>query len=475
MFVARDRELGVLDDAYRSGAFEMVVVYGRRRIGKTRLIGEFASGKARVHLFSARETTPQDNLAALSRSLLEWCGRDAQAGFADAAPAPVFASFADAFERAFAEAEGERTVLVIDEYPYLAKSYPGVSSILQSLIDARKASSKLMLVLCGSSTSFMRRQVLGEKSPLYGRRTAQIELAPFDYLDANKLLQAGKATRALELYGLVGGVPLYLEQLDGRRTCEWNMAEKMLGLGRFLFAEPENFMLQELQSPASYNAIIDAIAHGRPRPSEIADATGIAPPNVNEYLKTLIELGIVRKDTPVGNAKRKTVVYRLTDNLFRFSHTFVPRYGTAIETGMGGQVAKRIAQREYAGYMGHVFEEVCRQWLARRIAQGGFDLLPSRVGSWWGADPAAREQVDVDVVALGSEQELVAGECKWRSEKVDADVLEELQHRATLVVDRPSRIDLVLFSKSGFTKRCERRAVEAGNVSLVTPDDMLSV
>ncbi|MBQ6390302.1 MAG: ATP-binding protein [Eggerthellaceae bacterium] len=469
--MARTREMSVLEEAYGSGSLEMVVVYGRRRVGKTRLLREFCRGKGSVHFFTARETTAAENLQTLSTSLLSWYDDNADP-FAKAVPTPSFRTFEDAFSHAFAEARENRTVLVIDEYPYLAKSYPGVSSLLQSLIDGAKGASGMMLVLCGSSTSFMREQVLGEKSPLYGRRTAQVRLEPFDYSAAAELLGAVGPERALELYSLVGGVPLYLEQLDGARTVRWNIANRMLGLGRFLYAEPENFMLQEVSAPASYNAVVGAIAHGRPRPSEIADATGIAAPNVSEYLKTLCELGIVRRDTPVGKSNKKKVVYRVSDGLFRFHHTFVSRYAAAIEAGMAERVAERICVGDFSSYMGRAFEEACRQWTVREIAAGGIDMLPSAVGSWWGADPAAREQVDVDVVALSVDGELFAGECKWTSDPIDVGVLEALRHRVGLVVDRPARIELALFSKSGFTRGCEREAARAGDVRLVMPADM---
>lgn len=477
MFVAREKELAALEEAYQSDTFQCVIVYGRRRVGKTALLRKFVKDKNNVFFFSARETTAQENLIALSRALLDnvvmtsYESKGGDGVFADT-PVPQFATYEDALTYVFANARKHRTILVIDEYPYLAKSYKGASSLLQELIDKNKDSSQLMIVLCGSSMSFMKKQVLGEKSPLYGRRTAQIRLEPFDYRDAAALVESDNPVRLLELYGLVGGVPLYLEQLDGHRTTQWNIANRMLGPGKFLFAEPESFMLQEVQSPAAYNAIVSALANGRPRPTEIANATGIEAPNVSNYLKALIELGIVAKDTPVGKANKKAVIYRLCDNLFRFWYTFAPRYGAAIESGMSEQVAERIITRGLSDYMGHVFEDVCRQWAARAIADGRFDMIPSQIGNWWGVDPQAKEQVDVDVVSLGIDGELLAGECKWTTAPVDTGILETLQERAHLITDRPRRIELVLFAKSGFTKGCIESARKAGNVTLVGLEDL---
>lgn len=474
MFVARERELALLENLYESGAFQMVPVWGRRRVGKTKLLNEFARGKARVRFFTARETTARENLKGLSAALAHWHEQGDAVGELRG-DEPVYPSFEAALSAVFAEAQHERTLLVIDEYPYLASSYPGVSSLLQQLIDRYKDTSKLMLVLCGSSMSFMEHQVLGKKSPLYGRRTSQLKLEPWDFCDAAKMLGTNDPFRIIELYSLVGGIPLYLDQLDAHHDTEWNIAHSLLGQGRMLYAEPRNFLMQEVSSPAPYVAIIDALAHGRTRPAEVADATGIQSPNVQEHLRKLIELGVVRKDTPAGKANKRQVIYSINDPLFRFWHSFVPRYEQAIDLGQEERVASRIVQRDLSTYVGHMFEEVCRQWVARQVRLGVIDMLPTRIGSWWGTDPVAREQVDVDVVMQGSDGELLCGECKWTNDQVGADVVDTLVQRSRLVMDDPARVDLYVFSKSGFAPSAERAAQAAGNVHLVNAEALLDL
>lgn len=471
MFVARERELALLEGLYASGTFQMIPVWGRRRVGKTKLLNEFAREKERVRFFTARETTARENLVGLSAALAHWHEQDGAMSIYSG-DEPVYPSFEAALLAAFLEAQHERTLFVIDEYPYLAASYPGISSLLQQLIDKHRDTSKLMLILCGSSMSFMEHQVLGKKSPLYGRRTSQLKLEPWDFFDSAKMLGACDPIRNIELYSLVGGVPLYLDQLSGCHDSEWNIAHVLLGQGRMLYAEPRNFLMQEVSSPAPYVAIVDALANGRTKPTEIADVTGIQGPNVQEHLKKLIELGIVRRDTPVGKANKRQVVYRIDDSLFRFWHSFVPRYEHAIDLGQEERVAQRIVQRDLSTYMGYIFEEVCRQWVARQVRLGGLDVLPTRIGSWWGTDPVAREQVDVDVVIKGSDGELLCGECKWTSDKVGADVVDTLVQRSRLVMDDPTRVDLYVFSKSGFAPSAERAAESAGNVRLVGVEDL---
>ena len=194
---------------------------------------------------------------------------------------------------------------------------------------------------------------------------------------------------------------------------------------------------------------------------------------MQEYLRKLAELGVVRRDTPVGRAKKRQVTYRIVDPLFRFWHSFAPRYEHAIELGQVDRVARRIVQRDLSTFVGHSFEEVCRQWVSRQMRCGAIDVLPSRVGSWWGNDPVAREQVDVDVVVEGSDGELLCGECKWKSEPVDSNVIETLAQRARLVQDDPTSTLLFVFSKSGFTEAARRTAEAAGNVRLVGLGELL--
>lgn len=204
VFVGRSRELATLNRLYETGTFQFPVIYGRRRVGKTTLINEFV-GKKPVVFFTAVENNARINLENLSRAvaLFEHPDRDPSL-------APLYASLQQAFEAIFERARSQRVIFVIDEFPYLAKADPSVSSILQALIDRASADSKLLLLLCGSSLSFMKEQVLGEKSPLYGRRTAQIELKPFDFFTAMELFPQRNPIETAEIYGMVGGVPLYL-------------------------------------------------------------------------------------------------------------------------------------------------------------------------------------------------------------------------------------------------------------------------
>ena len=477
MFVARERELGQLETAYDAGGFQMAVIYGRRRVGKTALLRKFVSDKANALFFTARRTVAQENLEALSAVLAT---RDTYPGevypgevypnsYVPAAH-PVYQSFSDAFLALFQRAQRERVILVIDEYPYLAESEPSVSSVLQALIDEYGGSSRLFLVLCGSSMSFMKEQVLGEESPLYGRSTLQLELRPCDAFDSARLLGTSDPILAVELYALVGGTPQYLRQLDASQGVEWNIANRLLGAGAYLSEEADNFLSQEVRSPAAYNAIIAAIADGCVRPQEISDRTRIRSPLVQQYLARLEKLALVKRVTPVVGAKKRQVRYEIADNLFRFRYRFGTKYAAAIDAGMGDMVAREIVGGELSSFVGPVFEEVARQWLVRQMASGALDMIPQSVGTWWGTDPRTKQQEEIDVVVKGAHQ-LLLGECKWRDSPVDSSVVGTLRRRATLL-DDGGRLRLYLFSKSGFEEECARHAQAVGIERLVTVREM---
>ncbi len=468
MFVARDRELASLEYAYASTSFQFAVVYGRRRVGKTSILREFVRDKAHVIFFTAQESSAAVNLDLLSRLLSDSSGvlYDLSTSY------PRYASFADAFEKVFSLAREERVIFVIDEYPYLAQSEKGVSSALQTLIDRHKDTSKLFLVLCGSSLSFMEHQVLGEKSPLYGRRTLQLRVKPFTIFDAQKLLPNVPDRELVELYAVAGGVPLYLSQFDQAKNTEWNIAHKVFNQSAILYEEPKNYLMQETRSPAMYTAIVEAIASGRCRPTEISDSVRLPTSAVSRYLDNLIELKIVERCTPMVKAKKRQVVYKVSDNLFRFWSFFVSRYANAIELGMGEQVAAKIVGQEFPTFVGPVFEQVCRQWLMREAARGRLGLLPRGIGSWWGTDPRTKQEEEIDIVLEGSDGELVFGECKWKNAPVGVEVAETLLRRAALF--QGSCKEYFIFSKSGFTKKCAQFADRREDLRLVSLEEMLA-
>lgn len=461
MFIGRERELKALNNLYQSDKFEFVVLYGRRRVGKTALINAFIDNKKNIY-FMGVESNAKQNLENFSNSIFEY-----QTGIqADTS----FASFQAALEFVFRLAEKERIILALDEYPYVARASKSLASTLQMLIDKYKDTSKLMLILCGSSMSYMEDHVLAYKAPLYGRRTAQMKLLPFTFEETCRYLSNMSGEDLALMYGVVGGTPQYLLQVNDKQSVAENIKNIYLNPTSFLFEEPGNLLNQEVREPATYTAIIAAIAAGSSRMSEISGKVGEDSSVCSLYIKNLISLGIVRKETPYGEKASRKTVYSIEDNMFRFWYRFVLENNSIIARGADELAYKRI-EPHLSDYMGKVFEDICSQYLWKLLLSGQCPVEFTSLGRWWGNNPMARNQTKIDIMGEQDKNTALFGECKWTNEKVNLGVLETLVQRSKLFPYQ--RVHLYLFSKTGFTKGCMDKAEELGNVTLVTYQDIL--
>ncbi|MDR3294568.1 MAG: ATP-binding protein [Clostridiales Family XIII bacterium] len=461
MFIGRERELNKLNELYRANSFQFPVIYGRRRVGKTALINEFIKDKDAM-FFTGIESNAQQNLENFSRSILS---------FTDAAlENTVFSSFQEALEYVFRIAEKKRIILVIDEYPYIAKASKSLASTLQSLIDKNKDTSNLFLVLCGSSMSFMENHVLAYTAPLYGRRTAQLKILPFDFFESMSYFREFSDLDMASIYGMVGGTPQYLLQMNDRLTLEENIKRCFLDPSSPLFEEPNNLLKQEVREPAVYNAIIAAIAAGSTKLSEISSKAGEETSACAAYMKNLISLGIIKKETPFAeNSKRKTI-YRIDDNLFRFWYRFVPDNIASINRGLTDAVYKKMSPL-LNDYMGTVFEDICVQYLWKLRKQGKIEIEFTDLGRWWGNDAKNKCEAEIDIMGTDGTDSALFCECKWTNEKVDIGVLDVLLERSRLF--HYKNVRLYVFAKIGFTKGCADKANELGNVKLVAFDEIV--
>ena len=464
MFIGRKRELATLKKLYNTGAFQLPVIYGRRRVGKTSLISRF-SAKLPTIFFTAVEDNAYANLRNLSRECFAFEHPDA-----DPVMAPVFPDFQTAFESIFSLAKKQRLVFVIDEYPYLAKADPGVSSVLQMLIDRNKDTSQLFMILCGSSLSFMREQVLSEKSPLYGRRTAQLEIKPLDFFDSMGFFPDAQPEEVACYYGMVGGVPLYLRQFDPALSLTENITSAFLDPSSLLFEEPTNLVKQEVQKAASYNAVIGAIASGKTSSNEIATTVGLSAAEINYPLKELQRIGLVERELPFGGKGRRGI-YKLSDNLFAFWYRFVLPSKPLVERGLSKRVLGRIVEH-LPEYMGSVFEEICKEWLWRQNIEETLPFEFDDAGRWWGSNPATRTEEEIDIVCADQSSVVAICECKWRNQLVDFSVLRALDDRASLIKAGVG-VYRYVFSKSGFTKSCLEVAQQNDLYRLIQFEDMV--
>ena len=461
MFHCRDKELHDLNKRYKKNDFECIVVYGRRRVGKTALINEFCKDKPTV-FFSALNASSQENLEALSKAIYEKDHPGAEIS-------PVYHSFDAAFAEITRMAEEERLVFVIDEYPYLAKANKSISSRLQHIIDHIWKNGKLFLILCGSSMSFMEYQVLGYESPLYGRRTGQFKIQALSYKEMTAFNPNLTDEQQAFIYGITGGIPHYINKLDVDGDVDEALKENLFNTSSYLYEEPENLLKQELREPAIYNSVITAIAGGASHSNEIATKVGIESPICAKYLKVLLELGILVKETPITEKAGKKTIYAIGDNFFRFWYRFVPQNTSTISAGKIERIYDSIIKKHYPDYMGLIFEQMCREYLF--LYAEDVPVVLSDIGQWWGTDSKAKKEVQIDIVGTPAEgNEYIIGSCKYRNTPVGVDELELLKQYAD-VFGKGEKYHYYIFSKSGFTQGLQELADE-GEVRLVTLQNM---
>ena len=462
MFIGRQEELKKLNEMYSSGKFECAVIYGRRRVGKTSLIREFIKDKKAVY-FVAREVSGMINLNSFSTEVYAVTAKELSRN-------SFFPDWERAFDYIYKISKTERIVLAIDEYPYLAGSYRPVSSILQAHIDSQLKDSKLFLILCGSSMSFMENQVLAYKSPLYGRRTAQFKLLPFTFFEALPFFETFNKTDKAVLYGITGGIPDYLNKINPEKSVEGNIIDLFLTASGHLYEEPSNLLKQELREPATYNGILDAIAGGASRLNEIATKCGMESNVCAKYLKSLITLGIVKKEFPVTEISSKRSIYLIDDMMFRFWYRFVFPNMSGIESGLGEAIYDLEIKENLAAYMGLVFEDICKQYINEQAKNNATPVLPSKIGRWWGNNPEEKRQEEIDILSYRKEDALFC-ECKWTKSLVGMDVLADLQRKSELFSYKNKWF--WLFAKTGFSDGLIAEAKARDNIRLICLDEMI--
>ena len=462
VFVGRKAELETLERLYARGGFELAVIYGRRRIGKTTLVREFCRGK-RALFFTALEQADAANLADFGVQVAEFFGLDGVS----------FESWQAAFSYLARRAREERFVLVFDEFPYAALRNESLPSILQVLIDQQLQQTSLFMILCGSNQGFMESEVLGRKSPLFGRRTAQMKIGPLSYLEAWQMMPDLDPQQAFRFYGCFGGVPYYLGLLHPDEGLRANIEELYFSPSGFLFDEPTSLLRQETREPAVYASVLRAVAAGANRPSEMADKVGIQQTAVSKYLRALVDMGIVEKIAPFGESPKssKRGIYRLQEACYEFWFRFVMPQTSDIEAGLGSAIVRSLPDKLFDDYLGHRFERLCLEWLVQQAMAGLLPIPVTSVGAWWGTNPAKRAQDDIDVLAadkLG--KRLLIGECKYRESFSVRGEAFDLLDKADLVKGYKAT-QFYIFSKHRVPTE-EARDLFGRGVSFVSLEDM---
>lgn len=441
-FVDRELEIRTLEKEYEKKEPSLVIVYGRRRVGKTTLLSEFMKDKKALYFLATQEAEAL-NRNAFREKAAEFIGSELLA--------ETSTDRWDIIFKAIVSCAWEvKPLLVIDEFQYLGRANPAFPSVFQKIWDEILLKSSVMVVLCGSLISMMVSQTLSYNSPLYGRRTAQIRLKQIPFCHYREFCPGLSRKERIERYAVTGGVPKYIESFSGCTDIFAGIEENILNRTGYLYEEPHFLLQQEVAEVGSYFSVLRAIAFGRTKMSEIASFMETRATDLTRTLKTLIELDLVQREVPVTEEnpeKSKKGLYRITDYYIRFWFTMIyPNQGD-IEQGNVTYVIEKIRKSFVRSHAAFVYEDVCRDELAVR------DDLPchfSKIGRYWD------KNTEIDIVALNEEESVILfGECKYWSGCVDVDVFYELQEKARRVAwHREDRKELYcLFSMNGFSPR----------------------
>lgn len=462
-FIGRKDELAALEREYkRESGF--VVIYGRRRVGKTTLIKQFIKDKKALYFLTSQESSKQ-NMGSLTAKIARFTGK----AYLENAR---LENWEQVF-RMFAEYEPEqKKILIIDEFQYLVKADPAFPSIFQNAWDEILKDRNVMVILCGSHISMMTSSVLSHSSPLYGRRTAQIRLRPLRFTEFSMAFENVSFEERVKIYSVTGGVPKYIEFFDNDETLEKNIVENVLDRSGFLSEEPSFLLNNEVKETSSYFSILKAISMGNHRISDIATVLEQKTNELSPYLATLIELFLLEKRVPITEnnpEKSRKGLYYINDNFIEFWFKFVYPYKGELELDNIEFVTEKLRSNFIDNHVSFVFEQVSRELLVDMCRNGKIDFNISRIGSYWNSN------TEIDVVAIDEQNKrLLAGECKFYEKPVGMRVYSELLKKCESISEfKNYEVVHAIFSKSGFDKRLEEVAKESNGLILINGENLV--
>lgn len=449
-FVDRELEMETLQNEYERDGSALVVLYGRRRVGKTTLISEFIKDKKALFFLASEEAEAQ-NRNAFKEKVAEFIDSDLLRS-ADIKNWDIL--FKSIMDTPF----DSKPVIVLDEFQYLGKANPAFPSIFQRIWEEILKDRSVMVILCGSLISMMESQTLAYGSPLYGRRTAQIRLKqiPFGYY--HEFFPNKSRKELIEMYAVTGGVPKYIELFSESKDIYSAIQKCVLNRSGYLYDEPHFLLQQEVSEVGSYFSIIKAIAAGNSKLSAISSILEIKSTSLTKYLKTLIDLDILEREVPITEEnpeKSKKGLYKIKDNYLRFWFAFVYPNMSFIESGHSRIVMNKIRNSLVKNHIAFVYEDVCKERMWDLNAEGAWPFNFTKIGRYWDSKD------ELDIVALDPEgKNLILGECKYWAEPVGVSVLRDLEAKTDSVAwERDNRkVWYVLFSASGFTDELIKEA-----------------
>lgn len=474
MFIGRKAELQFLENKYKTEGGQFIVLYGRRRIGKTETLKKFSEGKPHV-FFSCRECNDRLQLQAFSEKLLK-----------EDIPARQyirqFSDWENAFRAVLDLPYGDRKkLLIIDEFPYMCKDNRSIPSILQNLWDEVFKDENIMLILCGSAMSFIEKEVLAEKNPLYGRATGIYKMTEMSFYDAVQFFPEYSDRDKVLAYSILGGIPHYLKQFHPALSLSENIKQNILTKGCVLYSEVDFLLRQELRETMQYNSLIEAIALGNTRLNDISQKSLVEDTSkTSVYLRNLIELGLIKREFSIDAgikewANTNRGIYCLTDNYFRFWYSFAYTNYSELETGDVEGVYTYMIEPQLHEFAALTFEEICRQYVQELQKSNALPFRYAKLGRWFGKTTVRDEsqkngvrmaETEIDLVGISRQKDrYLIGECKFKGKPFRYS--EYLDTRTKLSPQKKhAEFDYALFSASGFDEKIHEEAKKDGHLHL---------
>lgn len=462
MFIGRKDELKFLEERYQSKEGQLIVLYGRRRVGKTETLRFF--GKDKPHVFySCTECTDEQQLSAFSERML-------RTGMPASQYLSTFSSWEQAIRSVLELPGSQKKLLIIDEFPYMVKANNQIPSILQNLWDQILKDSSVMIILCGSAMSFIEKEILAEKNPLYGRATGILKMQEMSFYDAIQFVPNYSPEDKIAVYAVLGGIPHYLKQFHDEIPLSENIKQNILTRGSILYSEVEFLMRQELRETTTYNTIITAVALGNTKLNDIYTKTQIEKTKLSAYLKNLLNLGILCREFSMADATKEKAnvqrgIYRLTDNFFRFWYAFVFPNLSELESGDVDGIWDYVVHDKMDSFVSYIFEDICKQYLHLKNQKNELSFHFTKIGRWW------NKTDEIDIFAKDAEEShILVGECKYRNSPFPLAELVKLQKK--LPKEEGKTVDCWIFSKSGFTEDTIE-AAEKQKIAMISLEEII--
>jgi len=465
MFIGRKKELHFLEDLCASKKFEMLIMHGRRRVGKSFLLAHFASNHNQdTVFFTADKGSEKDNVQRFCMELK----RVLNAG-----------DFLDSLETwqsvySFIESTEitKRITIIIDEFTYLYNSNPAYDSGLQNAIDRILKNKNIFLILCGSEVSVIEELFDNSTKPLYGRKTANLKLKPFTYKEAKAFFPKYNNEEILTAYSILGGMPLYLSLFDDSLSIRENIIKNCLSTTGYLFNEIDTLLRMELKETFFYKNIMLAINSGASTLNDIKTKIGEDSAKIAKYINVLVNLGFIKAETPVGEkVKTRNTLYSIDDNYFAFYFRFIYKHLNMLN-GLISPVIyynKEFTTENLNTYIGHRFEQICTQFLKEKAYNGELPFFAEEVGRWWGNNPIEKRQEEIGIVAQDSENAILC-ECKYTEKPFDEKELSDLQASAPCI--KRNNKYFWIFSRKGVSAEVKKIIQNQSNYKVITVKDL---